>query len=93
MDEIDGLTMDDLSVNRIIRRGEQWTVGTVGKLSSYNNFNGLELTCGVGTTTTASVINPTENPILGAGEDIEIVDLLSGFADDSIIPLHSQISL
>jgi hypothetical protein len=58
MDGIDPFTMADLEDQVAIRRGEEWTVGTVEKATDRNYWKNLSLTCPGGTlTVTESVIS------------------------------------
>lgn len=56
MEILDVRTMSELNGNVVVRRGEQWTQGTVLKETDRNNAHGLNLSCSVGTTVTQSII-------------------------------------
>lgn len=50
------VTMEDLEGNVVVGHAENWTQGSVGRKSDLNNWRGIDLTCGVGTTVTSSTI-------------------------------------
>ena len=56
MEILDELTLAQLNGNVVVRRGEQWTQGTILKETDRNNVHGLQLSCSVGTTVTQSII-------------------------------------
>lgn len=58
MGDLSTLTMDDLDgQTTVVRRGEEWTQGTVGLQADRNNWRGISLSCTAGgTTSTESVL-------------------------------------
>lgn len=54
--------VQELEQDVAIRRGEEWTLGTVGKQADRNNWNGISLSCTANATTaTQSVIPKVAN--------------------------------
>lgn len=87
MGELSSQTVGELSAGNSIYAGEQWTVGTVGRMADRNNWYGLSLSCSVGTTVTESVIRPPQNAGIMAQAGVLTLDLLTDFSDDSEISI------
>lgn len=64
-------TMSQVQGAQVIKRGEGWTSGTVGKQADRRNLRGISLPLTSGTTTTTSISDP--------------IDLLTGFDDNDFI--------
>lgn len=72
MAELDAMTMTQIeALATVVSEGEGWTAGTVGSQADRNHWNGISLTCPIGQTITASVMDP--------------LDLDANFDDDDFI--------